>query len=328
MNDGATHPDHASLWPGFLQMPAQLFPATLGLAGLAMAWQQADAAMGLATPVVPITLLAAAVLTNLLVTAGYAANATWHGHVVCKDLTTPASLVALATWPMSLMIIAAVVRPLAAVSPASLPLWVAGAGLYMATAIVFALAVWQLRPSLEMATPGWFVPTVGIAVAPSAGVVLGFADAPMVMGLVGCAAWLCLLPLMVWRLASRPALPTDQLPSLFVLIAPPALFSSAAAALDVGAMATALLFYLAALTTLPVLAMLTRRYSDIRAAGFSYSWWSATFPLAALAGAAQQTYDASPTAGHLLAAQGTLGLATLVTAAVSVLTLRSVIRRR
>lgn len=324
MKDTKAAPPPVAIWPGFSRMPVQLFPATLGLAGLALAWQQAGAAFGFAAPYVAPSLLVIACMTNGLVCAGYALNAARHGPIVRADLRAPASLVAIAAWPMSLMLLAAGVWPYASSGIASL--WLGGAGLYAVIAALFVAAMIRLRLPPGDITPGWFVPTVGIAVAPSAGVALGFEALSSVMALMGLAAWLGLLPLVIRRLLAGPRLPAPQLPGLFVLIAPPALFSTAAAVLDMDSLVTEMFAYLSCMTLLPVLAMLLHRRADICQAGFSYSWWSATFPLAALAGAAQKTYAAAPTAGHMMLASGALVLVTVVTSAVGLMTLRSVAR--
>jgi len=324
MTDTKAAPPPASIWPGFSKMPVQLFPATLGFAGLALAWQQAGPASGFAEPWVAPALLVIAGAVNVLVFLGYALNTANRRAGVGSDMRSPASLVALASWPMSLMLLAAGLWPLAVPATALIALWLSGAGLYTVIAALFVVALLRLRPPPETTTPGWFVPTVGMAVAPSAGVALGFDMLSTAMALIGLAAWLVLLPLVVWRLLARGCLPAHQLAGLFVLIAPPALFSTAAAVLAMDAKVTELFFYLSCAMLLPVIAVLVHRHTDIYTGGFSYAWWSATFPLAALAAAAQKTLAASPTAGHQMLASGTLALATAVTTAVGLMTLRSI----
>ena len=326
---GGTMPSRpAKAWPGFFRMPVQLFPAALGLAGLTLAWRLAADAMGFAVPVADISLLAISVLTGVLVPAGYALKAISHPHILRDDLTTPLSLAAMATWPMSLMVLAALVQPYPALEAASLSLWLGGAALHAVIAGLFVRALYRARPWSKIVTPGWFIPTAGMAVAPSAGVVLGFSTLSLAMTLVGFAAWLGLSSVLIRRALSRLRLPAALLPSLFVLVAPPALFSSAAAAFRMDGVVTALFFYLSVAMLLPVLAGLIRRYTDIRETGFTYAWWSATFPLATMASAGQKTYAALPTAGHMVMALSALALATLVTAAVGMMTLRSIIQRR
>lgn len=322
MADKKPAPPPAAVRPGFSKMPVQLFPATLGLAGLALAWQQAGPASGYGTPWVAPALLVIAGAINVLVFFGYALNAVHHRADFGSDLRSPAALVALAAWPMSLMLLAAGLWPLSVPETTSPALWLGGAGLYGTVAGLFVVALLRDGPPPEAITPGWFVPTVGMAVAPSAGVTLGFEALSTAMAVMGLVAWLGLLPLVAWRLLARAPLPPHQLPGLFVLVAPPALFSTAAAVLAMDSAVTQLFFYLSCLMLLLVLAMLIHRHTDIYRAGFSYAWWSATFPLAALAAAAQKTWATSPTAGHQMLASGTLALATVVTTAVGLMTLR------
>ncbi|MGD1933257.1 MAG: hypothetical protein ACFB0Z_01915 [Candidatus Phaeomarinobacter sp.] len=313
--------------PGQLQV--QLFGAALGLAGLMLAWQHAEIAFVVAPSPVPETLLAVAFFVSTLVFILYTKSAIDHRPRAETPLGTPPTLVALASGSMALMQLSAgVVVLLPLWQPASSALWLVGVGGYFVCAALFCVAVGRVRPTLDAVTPAWFIPTVGMAVAPSAGVALGFTSLAAGMAIVGTVAWVALLPVVAWRLVSQGPLASPMLPSLCVLIAPAALISSAIRTFDGPSDAATLFFYVSVAFALLVLVMLVARRSDIRDVGFSFAWWSATFPLAALAGAAQLTLAAAPTAGHLLAAQMSLGLASMVTAVIGVMTLRLIIRRR
>ncbi|WP_461495702.1 SLAC1 family transporter [Pyruvatibacter sp.] len=326
--------------PDFTQIPVQFFGATLGLTGLALAWQRAEN-----LPIVPdvgvaSVLLILAGIISVLIFTGYGLKAMRAPALVGADLMHPARVTSLGAAPMTLMLLPAGVLPSMPEWAAALSvMWLVGAFAHVALASWLVITWLRRRPALQDVTPAWFVPLVGMVVAPSAGVDLGYAPLAAAIAFAGSIAWLVMLPIVLWRLARSPALPVDLVPGVFVLVAPPALVALALGALAelsngtahvaglVVAHVAAGLFYVSCAFLLPVALIILGRIRDIRALGFTYGWWSATFPLAALASAGLQTQAMLPTAIHHAMATGALALVTLVTATVGVLTLRLIIQR-
>ncbi|MDW3098949.1 MAG: hypothetical protein R8J41_12700 [Alphaproteobacteria bacterium] len=326
--------------PGFAQIPVQFFGASLGLTGLALAWQRAEN-----LPIVPdvrvaSVLLILAGIISVLIFTGYGLKAMRAPALVGADLMHPARVTSLGAAPMTLMLLPAGVLPYAPGWAAALSvMWLVGAFAHVALASWLVITWLRRRPALQDVTPAWFVPLVGMVVAPSAGVDLGYAPLAAAIAIAGSIAWLVMLPIVLWRLAHSPALPVDLVPGVFVLVAPPALVALALGALSepssgtapvaglVVAHVAAGLSYVSCAFLLPVVLIILGRIRDIRALGFTYGWWSATFPLAALASAGLQTQAMLPTAIHHAMATGALALVTLVTATVGVLTLRSITQR-
>ncbi len=71
-------------------------------------------------------------------------------------------------------------------------------------------------------SPAWFIPAVGNVVAPIAGVGLGFPETSWVFFAAGLIFWIVLLVLVMNRLIFHDPLPGRMVPTLAILIAPPA----------------------------------------------------------------------------------------------------------
>ncbi|MEP0069696.1 hypothetical protein [Pyruvatibacter sp.] len=314
----------------------QFFGASLGLTGLALAWQRAENLPTVPDVGVASVLLILAGIISVLIFTGYGLKATRAPALVGADLMHPARVTSLGAAPMTLMLLPAGALPYAPEWAAALSvMWLVGAFAHVALAGWLVITWLRRRPALQDVTPAWFVPLVGMVVAPSAGVDLGYAPLAAAIAIAGSIAWLVMLPIVLWRLARSPALPVDLVPGVFVLVAPPALVALALGALaepsngtaHVAAHVAAGLFYVSCAFLLPVVLIILGRIRDIRALGFTYGWWSATFPLAALASAGLQTQAMLPTAIHHAMATGALALVTLVTATVGMLTLQLIIQR-
>ena len=71
-------------------------------------------------------------------------------------------------------------------------------------------------------SPAWFIPAVGNVVAPLAGVPLGFVEFSWFFFSAGMIFWMVLLTLVMNRLIFHDPLPGKLMPTLTILIAPPA----------------------------------------------------------------------------------------------------------
>ena len=317
---------------GFSSIPAPLFGAALGLTGLSLAWQRAEGMGFLSANGVSGVLLILAGMVSLLIFSGYGLKLARMPNAVRADMLNPARVTSLGAAPMTLMLLPAGMLPYLSPQTGGLGLvWLVGALAHLGLATWLVARWMRVRPKLSDVTPAWFVPLVGMAVAASAGGDLGYGALATGITLAGAIAWIALLPFVMWRLVAGPALPDALVPTVFVLVAPPALVAlglgSLADPTSDTAMLAAAFFYVSCVFLVPVTAVIARRVMDITALGFTHGWWSATFPLAALASAGMQTQAMLPTAAHHAMAMGALALVTLVTATVGLVSLRSIIQR-
>ncbi|WP_428481393.1 hypothetical protein [Pyruvatibacter mobilis] len=272
-----------------------------------------------------------AVAVTALIWAGYGLKMLRHRVLFLADLRDAGTAPYLGTVPMTLMLL-----PLAApVAGAGLPVWpavwLAGAVLHPAVAVVMGHWLVRRMPRAVPLTPAWFVPIAGMFAAPAAGVPLGYPTLSAMLLAVGTGAWLLLL-LPVARSLRRfsrherssgfwpGTLPVTLVPSLFVLAAPPALVTRGLWAFGVWAEVQAVLTVLACLTALAVLGYVLWRRQDIaadmRRFGFSPRWWAMSFPLAASASAAVTLHSMG---GTVWTALGALAMMALASTAIAIL---------
>ncbi len=140
---------------------------------------------------------------------------------------------------------------------------------------------------LEHSNPAWFIPIVGNVLVPVGGI--GFATQGLLMYFfsVGIFFWVILFSILLNRIIFHHQLAVKFMPTLFILIAPPAVgfiaYFKMYGVIDLFAM---ILFNLALFFTLLV-AFMYKNFIKIK---FFISWWAFVFPLAAMGIAAMLMY--------------------------------------
>jgi tellurite resistance protein len=76
---------------------------------------------------------------------------------------------------------------------------------------------------IKSMNPLWFLPIVGNMIAPIAGVKLGYTEFSLFMFSIGFILWGVLFTVIINRIIFHNSLPQKLLPTLFILIAPPAI---------------------------------------------------------------------------------------------------------
>ena len=275
----------ATARPWLARLHPSLFGMALGLLGLSGAWHRLQpAGVDAAGPLAEGLLAAAlALLSGLLLL--WLAKALRHGAVLRQELRHPVQGALLALMPVALLMAVALVAgrwpqtrdtllPLALVV-------LAGQG-WMAWRVVADLSTGKTPP--ELVTPALYLPTVpGGFVGAMALQALGFHGwATLLMGM-GLGAWALLEMRILNRLFAGP-LPLALRPTLGIEMAPASVGALAACVLWPDLPADAVMVALGVASG-PVLAVLTR-WRDWSEVPFNMGFWSFSFPLAALAGAA------------------------------------------
>jgi tellurite resistance protein len=289
----ATHPEAAE--PRLAHLPISFFAAVMGLAGLTLALHAGEAALGL--PGWPsLAALWATVAAFLAIAAVYALKAVRHPGAVAAEWHHPVRLAFFPAISISLLLIATALRPHA--EEAARLLWLAGAAGQGALTIAVVSGWIGRRPFQPMhISPAWFIPAVGNVVVPVAGVPLGFVELSWLFFSAGLIFWVVLLTLVVNRLIFHDPLPGRLLPTLVILIAPPAVAFLAWAQLSGGGddafgrilLNTAYVFAAVVALQVPALARLP----------FALSFWALSFPVAALAIASMRFAELAGSAAHL-----------------------------
>ncbi|HEY1532190.1 MAG TPA: transporter [Galbitalea sp.] len=260
------------------RIPLNTFAIGFGLAGLAEVWDTAGTSLGFPREIGQSFWLAAAIAWVWLIVA-HVVRGSRSGDSLAAQLRHPAQGPIASLVPTTAMLLAS--ELLTVSRPAGLALFLVS----VTASALFAgwlIGTWlQGGLLLDSIHGGYLLPTVaaglvGADVAGQAGLTtLGWA----LFG-VGAFFWLVMTVLVVLRLALRPSLPDPLVPTVMILVAPPAvggiaLFSLGGLAVSIGA---AMLLGLTVLLVLVQLAFLPR----YRRLTFSLGFWSFTFAIAAV----------------------------------------------
>ena len=285
--------------------PVPFFAAVMGLSGLTLALQAAGFARA------SLVMLVATGVSFVVLAGFYAAKALRHPAAVAAEWQHPVKLAFFPAMSISLLLIATALRP---VAPAlSVTVWLIGA-VAQAGLTLAVLSNWigHRRFQHIHISPAWFVPAVGNVVAPVAGVALGYPETSWVFFSAGIIFWIVLLGLVMNRLMFHDPLPGRMVPTLAILIAPPAVAFLAWTQLNGGVLdGFARILYGAALV---FFALAATQVAKLRGLPFALSWWALSFPIAALTIATFRFAYLSGSAAHGQAGYGVLALLCLIMA--------------
>jgi len=247
----------------------------MGLCGLAIAWQQMGALLGL-SPLLGTGLALLATVVFILAAAAYGSKLAFFPGSVREEWKNPIRISFFPTVSISLLLLSYV---WIAVPELSLWIWAAGALLQ----IVLTLAVlnsWihQAHYQPGHANPSWFIPVVGTIIVPISGVHHGFIEISWFYFSVGILFWMVILNIVIYRLFFHEPLPQRLTPMLFILLAPPSLGFISYTMLVGGMDVFAHILYDTALFMAAILIMNGIRFYRC---GFFLSAWAYSFPLAA-----------------------------------------------
>ncbi|KAA3625390.1 MAG: C4-dicarboxylate ABC transporter [Proteobacteria bacterium] len=289
--------------------PVSFFAVVMGLSGLTIAWEKA--AVTLRMPhIVGTALLFAMVASFVIVSVLYATKLLRFPGAVVEELHHPVKISFFPAFSISLILLSICILP-ASQSIASI-LLVAGAVLHLAMTL-YVMNAWMHheRFRIEHINPAWFIPVVGNILVPIAGAPLGFTELSWFFFSIGLIFWLVLLTIFFYRITFHQPLPGRLLPTLFILIAPPAVgFISYIRLTDSLDVFARVLFYTALFLTL-VLFSQAVRFARIP---FFLSWWAYSFPLAAFTVATQIMYELTGATVFRLLGYTMLAIASLVVA--------------
>lgn len=315
MSAASSHPARLA------HFPVSFFSVVMGLSGLTIAWTRAATVLHL--PASPGDALAwVAVGVFVLVCLFYGAKLWAHPHEVRAEFRHPVRINFFPAFSISLLLLSIVFIERA--PDAARLLWLVGAPLHL----VFTLIVmnrWIHHPGVELAhvNPAWFIPVVGNVLVPVAGVRFFPADLSWFFFSIGLVFWLLLLTIVLYRLFFHAPLPERLTPTLFILVAPPAVGTVAYVALVNTVDAFAHVLYSIALFFTLLLASNALRFLRLR---FFLSAWAYSFPLAAVTIASLLMAHRSGGTGYHLLATGLLALSSTVIAVLAGRTVVAVIR--
>ena len=309
--------------PRLSYLPISLFAVVMGLSGLTVAWEKAQQVFNRNLGVTPwLAGLSAGVFVILLLL--YLSKLAFFRQSVLAELRHPVKLNFFPTISISLLLLAVAFLPL---DPRiSLPLWYAGAGLHLVFTL-YVINVWMHQTHFEVAhmNPAWFIPAVGNVLVPIAGIPLGQPDISWFFFSIGMLFWAILLTIIFYRVLFHNPIDARLMPTLFILIAPPAVGFIAYTRLVGGLDPFGRILYYSGLFLTLLLFTQVRRFARLE---FFISWWAYSFPLAAISIATLLMFELSGNPAFRWIGAGLVVILTAIVSLLIVRTLSAVFRHR
>ncbi|WP_168188918.1 SLAC1 anion channel family protein [Thiomicrorhabdus sediminis] len=265
--------------PRLAFFPINLFGAIMGYCGLTLVAKEISDIFGFASQI----FYALAFITTLfftLISVIYMAKLIKHMKAVHNEFSHPVALHFFPTFSISLLLLSLIYKDID--FDLAQVLWTLGAVMQFGF-LLMILNNWihQEKWQITHMNPAWFIPVVGNIVVPIGAVNFAPLEVAWFFFSIGLIFWLILNSIVMYRLFFHPPMLKVLEPTLFILIAPPAVgFISY---MNLQAMAgvddfARILFYIALFMTVLLLSQLPR----FIAVPFSLSWWAYTFPIAAM----------------------------------------------
>ena len=257
--------------------PISWFSTIMGLAGLTIAWHKAEVVYQLTLH--PSRYLSYLTLVVFVIVAGiYLAKLFSHRDAVIAELNHPIRLSFFPAISISLILLSVVFLQSFQVFSASL--WYIGVVSHLLFTL-YVLNAWISHSHFEIRhiNPAWFIPVVGNILIPIAGVHHVPVDISWFFFSIGLVFWILLFAMVLYRMFFHDPIPAKLVPTLFILIAPPAVGFVSYLKLngDVDNFAR-ILYFMGLFLTL----MLFTQFSRFSRLKFFLSWWAYSFPLAAI----------------------------------------------
>lgn len=257
--------------------PITWFAVVMGLTGFSIAWHRAETLLSLPLHISPYLLGCAAAVFGVLLLS-YGLKLVRHPDKVRAEFAHPVKLNFFPTVSISMILLS--IALLQTQSGISFMLWAIGSTLHLIFTL-YILSAWIHHTHFEIQhiNPAWFIPIVGNIMVPIAGVHHASPEIAWFFFSIGLLFWMVLLTIILYRTVFHQPLPAKLLPTLFILIAPPALgfISWLQLADGVGAFGR-ILYYSAIFLTLMLLTQ-AARFVRLK---FFLSWWAYSFPMAAI----------------------------------------------
>jgi len=257
--------------------PIAFFAMIMGLSGLSLAWQKAAEVLHTPAVVGTFLVLATAALFILLATL-YLTKLVRFPAAVKAELQHPVKMSFFPAISISLVLLGTALRGL---SPdLAYGLWAVGAFAHLLVTL-YIVTQWMHQAHFEIShiNPTWFIPAVGNILVPIAGVGFGHTELSWFFFSIGILFWVVLLTIVFYRVFFHTPLPGRLLPTLFIMIAPPAAGFVAYIQLAGGLDGFGRILVNIGLFLTLLLLVQVRRFAALQ---FFLSFWAYSFPMAAM----------------------------------------------
>ena len=256
--------------------PIMMFAIVMGLAGLTLVYKKISEALYLPSFIYIIMMIATTIIFFVILYF-YLLKMMKHKNEVKKEFSHPIRINFFAASSISILILSMIYRN--TIDPLAQIFFIVGAILHIFFTF-YTIKFW-INNNLEMqhSNPAWFIPIVGNLIVPIAG--KGLIDDSVLYFYfsIGIFFWIILFSIILNRIIFHNQFAPKFMPTLFILIAPPAIgfisYIKLTGSLDLFAQ---ILFNLGLFFTVLVFVM----YKNFINIKFFISWWAFTFPMAAI----------------------------------------------
>lgn len=257
--------------------PISFFSMILGMVGISIASQKAEHMFQLPFHISPY-LLGMSIFFFVLLSLIYLIKIIRFKADVVEEFSHPIKLSFFPTFSISLLLLSAAF--LSIHKELSSYLWMIGATIhFLFTLKIISIWIQHQKFDIKHMNPAWFIPAVGNILVPIAGVEHASLELSWFFYSIGFGFWLILLIIFFNRIIFHHPLPNKLLPTLFILIAPPALGFVSYVKLTGELNEFARMMYYFALF---LFILLITQYKMLYKIKFYLSWWAYSFPIAAL----------------------------------------------
>jgi tellurite resistance protein len=265
--------------------PIMMFAIIMGLAGLTLVFKRMHEVLSF-PPIISIIMTVITTVLFFVILFFYFLKLIKHKNEVKKEFSHPIRINFFAASSISTLILSMIYRH--DMDLAAEIFFLVGAILHIFFTF-YTIRFW-INNNLEMqhSNPAWFIPIVGNLIVPIAG--KGFIDDTVLYFYfsIGIFFWIILFSIILNRIIFHNQFAPKFMPTLFILIAPPAIgfisYIKLTGGLDFFAQ---ILFNLGLFFTILVFVM----YKNFINIQFFISWWAFTFPMAAITLATILMYD-------------------------------------
>ena len=257
--------------------PIMMYAVVMGLGGLTITYQKAALWLNF-SPIIGQFFTYLTTILFIAISVIYAIKILKYRVSVKKEFSDPVRINFFAAISISMLMLAIIYKE--EFSIVSAIFWYFGTILHFYLTM-YTVSFWiNQNQQLDHSNPAWFIPIVGNVLVPVGGV--GFVDLTVLIYFfsVGMFFWIILFSVILNRIIFHNQMAVKFMPTLFILIAPPAIgfiaYFKMFGVVDNFAMT---LFSLALFFTLLV-AFMYKNFIKIK---FFISWWAFVFPIAAMA---------------------------------------------
>jgi len=257
--------------------PIMMYAIVMGMSGLTITYQKA--ALWLHFPhIIGTSLMYITTAIFAGVSIIYLMKFVTYANAVKNEFSHPVRINFFAAVSISMLMLAIIYKE--QFPTVSAVFWYPGTALHFYLTM-HTIAFWiKDNQELSHSNPAWFIPIVGNVLIPVGGIDFASNGVLMYFFSVGIFFWIILFSLILNRIIFHHQLAVKFMPTMFILIAPPAVgfiaYFKLFGVIDTFAM---MLFNLALFFTLLVAFM----YKSFLKIQFFISWWAFVFPVAAMA---------------------------------------------